>query len=155
MINTKRTCATTRALFSLCTTCYLMAWLAKVSCSETEPQGNRTAKSTLEFDRICSMLRTIHYAKASSFRNTRAANKIFFFESSLLLLVSAFSHAAEVWLITCKACVEWHPCESILLQVIVIIIIRVTKPRIFVKPLHLSSLNCFLRYLLLHLSRFL
>jgi hypothetical protein len=39
------------------------------------------------------------------------------------------------------------------LQVIVIIIIRVTKARIFVKPLHHSSLNCFLRYLLLHLPR--
>lgn len=51
-----------------------MARLAKVSSSETEPQGNRTAKSTLEFYRIGTMLRTIHNAKASSFRNTRAAN---------------------------------------------------------------------------------
>jgi hypothetical protein len=74
MIDAKRTCAKTRALFSLRTTCYLMAWLAKVSRSKTEPQGNRTAKSTLEFYSISTMFRTIRYAKASSFRNTRAAN---------------------------------------------------------------------------------
>jgi hypothetical protein len=85
-----------------------MAWLAEMSRAEAKPECNRAAETAFEFNCFLSMDLTLTYTNSSLLNNTCSADKIFFFVVLSIILLAAFSHSSEVWLIALETVVERH-----------------------------------------------
>jgi hypothetical protein len=116
-----------------------VAWVAEVSSTETEPQGDGAAVAAFEVYVVSSMQLAVSNALAFNCR-TLSAEKLIFLELDCLLLpFDTVHHSSKVRLFALEACEVRHLEKSELLKFAKELIVRVFQSGVLVQPLVLGS----------------
>ena len=124
-----------------------MTWLTKMSCSPAKPNRNIAAKLAFEFYVVLSMLRTFCFSsQIKHFIWAFTTNEIFLFKIAISFhIVSTLFQTTKIRNLAFKAHIIWKSCQSILLKIVVIGVLRIFKSLILIKFFNNCPFHRFLK----------